>query len=576
MTAKRIVSILLCMLLCVSAFLVSCGEDSNTDTSDASDEVVEINPAAGFKDFNDFTVAYIPLDDRPVQTDRVKYLAESAGITLKMPVEDDYRTILDAINGVENARGGNTKNLLNWLKEQEQNGVNCYIISLDQIFSGGLVNSRVGNNGNTNLDESETEIANYLVELAKNNYVVYLDTVMRLASTNGYKGYNLNEYYATRAYGSQLRATLPEEELTIENIVAGYRYGANDMEIPLMNVSVETGAYCTATEEQISEHLAARERKLNIITYLIEKAGKDIEHLIVGVDDSSANENIQYNERAYIEKIASSLPKFNLFAGADELGMMGIATLTSSLYAKDGEKGNIPVNVVYYGMGQNEVADHYDYLTLKETVDRHLSAIGAKQSDDTGALQVLILTRQSSLDSKDLQTNAKELVEQLKKNLEANIPTCVIDASNANGGNARVLSDCILSAETPIPVGKSLAISCWNTVSNTVGIGLSNAVARYNYIKNSSDVSDASNVGFLKTMTFALIKDASYRGHGSTMSFESTANYDDPLNIIKNIEASQILGKDIKPIDHGKKITVSDIVLPWNRAFECRFTINVQ
>ncbi len=576
MTAKRIISLFLCMLLCASALLVSCGEDTTPDTSDASDEVVPVNPAAGFKDFNDFTVAYIPLDDRPVQTDRVKYLAESAGITLKMPAEDDYRTILDAINGVENARGGNTKNLLNWLKEQEQNGVNCYIISLDQIFSGGLVNSRVGNNGNTNLDESETEIANYLVDLAKNNYVVYLDTVMRLASTNGYKGYNLNEYYATRAYGSQLRAVIPEEELTIENIVAGYRYGANDMEIPLMNVSVETGTYCTATEEQISEHLAARERKLNIITYLIEKAGKDIEHLIVGVDDSSANENIQYNERAYIEKIASSLPKFNLFAGADELGMMGIATLTSSLYAKDGEKGNIPVNVVYYGMGENEVADAYDYLTLKETVDRHLSAIGAKQSDDTGALQVLILTRQNSYDSIDLQSHAKELVEQLKKNLESNVPTCVIDASNANGGNARIISDCILSTETPIPVGKALAISCWNTVSNTVGIGLSNAVARYNYIKNSSDVTDASNIGFLKTMTFALIKDASYRGHGATMSFESTANFDDPLNIIKKIESSQILGKEIKPIDHGKKITVSDIVLPWNRTFECRFTINVQ
>ncbi len=576
MTAKRIVSFLLCILLCGSMFLVSCGGDTTPDTS-TPEEVKPINPEAGFIKFNDFTVAYIPLDDRPVQTDRVKYLAESSGITLKMPVEDDYRTILDAINGVENARGGNTKNLLNWLKEQEKNGVNCYIISLDQIFSGGLVNSRVGNNGNTNLDENETEIANYLVELAKNNYVVYLDTVMRLASTNGYKGYNLDEYYATRAYGSQLRATLPEEELTIENIVDGYRYGANDMEIPLSNVSIETGSFCTATEEQISEHLAARERKLNIITYLIEKAGKDIEHLIVGVDDSSANENIQYNERAYIEKIASSLPKFNLFAGADELGMMGIATLTSHLYAKDGEKGVIPVNVVYYGGGEETTADAYDYLTLKETVDRHLSAIGAKQSDDKSALQILVLTRQSEYPTTADNVYAKELVAQLKKNLESNIPTCVIDASNANGGNARVLSDWILNlAGTEIPVAKALAISCWNTVSNTVGVGLSNAVARYNYIKNSGDVSDASNVGFLKTMTFALIKDASYRGHGSTMSFESTANFDDPLNIIKNIESSQILGKDIKPINHGKKISVSDIVLPWNRTFECRFTINVQ
>jgi hypothetical protein len=248
-------------------------------------------------------------------------------------------------------------------------------------------------------------------------------------------------------------------------------------------------------------------------------------------------------------------------------------------YAKDGEKGNIPVNVIYFGGGEKNIADHYDYLTLEETVNRHLSALGAKQgSTETNVLQILILTRQTQYASTADNVFAKQLVAQLKQNLDANIPTCVIDASNANGGNARVLSDWILNygAETPIPVGKALSISCWNTVSNAVGLGLSNAVARYNYIKNSNDVTDASNTGFLKTMTFALIKDASYRGHGSKMSFESTASYDDPLNIVKAIENSQILGKDIKPVNHGKKIAVSDITYPWKRTFECRFKISVE
>lgn len=40
-------------------------------------------------------VSYIPLDDRPVNADRVVYLAESLGYRLTMPEEDLYRTRLD-------------------------------------------------------------------------------------------------------------------------------------------------------------------------------------------------------------------------------------------------------------------------------------------------------------------------------------------------------------------------------------------------------------------------------------------------------------------------------------------------
>ena len=40
-------------------------------------------------------VAYVPLDDRPVNTDRVEYLAGSLGYELVMPDAETYRTRLD-------------------------------------------------------------------------------------------------------------------------------------------------------------------------------------------------------------------------------------------------------------------------------------------------------------------------------------------------------------------------------------------------------------------------------------------------------------------------------------------------
>ena len=39
-------------------------------------------------------VAYVPLDDRPVNTDRVEYLAGSLGYELVMPDAEDYRSRL--------------------------------------------------------------------------------------------------------------------------------------------------------------------------------------------------------------------------------------------------------------------------------------------------------------------------------------------------------------------------------------------------------------------------------------------------------------------------------------------------
>ena len=39
-------------------------------------------------------IAYVPLDDRPDNVERVVYLAESLGYTLLMPEADDYRTRL--------------------------------------------------------------------------------------------------------------------------------------------------------------------------------------------------------------------------------------------------------------------------------------------------------------------------------------------------------------------------------------------------------------------------------------------------------------------------------------------------
>ena len=88
-------------------------------------------------------IAYVPLDDRPDNVERVVYLAESLGYQLVMPEETLYRTALDGQpKNFDSLQRGEPWSLLTWVLEQEAAGCDRYILSLDQLHSGGLVSSR--------------------------------------------------------------------------------------------------------------------------------------------------------------------------------------------------------------------------------------------------------------------------------------------------------------------------------------------------------------------------------------------------------------------------------------------------
>ncbi len=493
-------------------------------------------------DNNGVKIAYIPLDNRPVNKDRVEYLTAASGFELLIPEEDLYRTALDNMEPNENGETiGDRAALLAWLKSVESE-CDYFVVSLDQMFSGGLVGSRWLSNTDLTF---EYEIADYLINLAKTKHVVYFDTVMRLASTVGYQGYDNADYSEFRSYASKARKQLSGSNLTVNNIIAGYRLDQNGNTLAI-NVS----------EAKLSQYLASRQRKLRLIDYVLSNASADIERLYVGVDDSSPQTTIQTNEINYIKSIAPE--NFWLFAGADELGLMGIAAVTSVCY------GQANSNVTYFGEGKTWNADSFDFESLENNVNKHLMAIGATvKSSDPNALQVLVLTKSSSV-----AANADKLVAQMKKNLDSGIPTCVIDASgNSNNG---ILAGKILAADCDI--ARLFGYSQWNTVGNAVGIATSTAVARYLYIYRCEKVTEASHKAFLQSLTFSLVKDISYRNKGIS-NLSDTSQFG-PATVVAKINASDIQIGNNKFQTH-KAVKISNLRLPWNRAFEATFNITV-
>ncbi len=500
--------------------------------------------ALGSKDYNGLQVAYIPIDNRPVNYDRVKMLAKSVGFELLMPEEDTFRTALDNMKPNKNGSTyGDREKLLNWLKETDKT-CDYFVLSLDQLLSGGLVASRWLDNTDLTF---EFEVADYIIELAKNNTVVLFDTVMRLASTVNYQGYQMDEYNNLRSYGSVARLTLTGSELTVDNIIAGYKYGENGKKIstPL-------------SDKAVDKYLASRTRKLKLIDYILSKSLEDLEYCYIGVDDSSTTTNIQTNE---INLISQKLGDNGvIYAGTDELGLMGITRVVTKLY------GSAKVGVTYFGNGKAQIADEFDFASLEYETENHISSLGCTVVDGgKGDVEVLVITKNAGNDQ------AVKLVDKAFELVESKKPVIIIDP---NSKNADFLQKQLLTREFPLSM--LLGYSNWNTAANAMGIALSNGIARYTYLANCSNVTRQSHRGFLEASTFGFLKDISYKYYGFSIEKPNVSGYGSYAYIVKQINGSSMI-TSLSPytVSKHETVSVSNFRYPWERTFEMTFDVKV-
>ncbi len=331
------------------------------------------------------TVAYVPLDDRPVNTDRVAYLARSLGYDLQMPEESLYHTCLDGQSKNPNGTAyGDRAGLYEWVLEQEAAGCDRYILSLDQLLSGGLVNARSFAGGDVTLSDgtvlTEMELIDGLLEAlgGEENQIYLLDTVMRLAPTVGYDGWDLEGYEALRAYGMEERAPLSGDALTVVNIVAGYETGGDGQAL----VPEDFGL----TQAQVERYLLCRERKLTLIDHaLAASEGMENVHFLIGVDDSAPSASIQTNELAYLRRAVEG--RGAVLSGADEDGMLAVCRM----YALQGDE-TPQVRVRYFGGSESSASSDYDHQSMTEIVAQHLAYLGAEQTEEDADLELLVLT----------------------------------------------------------------------------------------------------------------------------------------------------------------------------------------
>lgn len=545
---------ILLLIITFALFLPLLASCEPTDTmSDVSlgDTSTETSNPDEIKSAKDLTIAFVPLDNRPVNDQRPIYQIESAGMKILMPEEHLFATRLDGMTKNPNGTTyGDREALLEWMKENEDK-CDIFVVSLDQLLSGGLVSSRALTNEDLTL---EYKIVDYLSELSERKPLYVFDTVMRLASTVNYNGMQMNEYNQFRSYGQKERKTLVGDELTIENIYNGYRFDKNGKKIstPL-------------SEEQLKNYHNSRIRKLKLIDRLL-RSSDNIKYCYIGVDDSSPNKSIQTNEISYIMNLIGE--NGTLFCGTDELGMMAVSKAYAD-YWNDSAK----IKVTYYGGNEDKYADSFDFDTLRVNVEKHINSLGGEVVTKDADIELLVLTRDCSYDA------SVNLITKWKRNEIKGIKTIVIDASNTEHNFNVLLED--------IPLKYTLGYSCWGTAGNAMGISLAMGYTRYMYLKNEPNKTETADEAFAKGLVFAFVKDMSYcrssRSSLNKFTPEAIENHlmRDDYKYNAPLVISKLVGEKLISDNDGNtftipKIELTDFTAPFERQYEIRFQVEFE
>ena len=558
-------------------------------------------------------IVYIPLDDRPLNLRRVQQLADSLDLQLILPDTDLYATKLDG--QPKNANGtqsGDRGALMAWLMELAEQ-YDTFIISLDQLLSGGLMNSRCMMemepvtlpNGKV---MTEYDIIDYIGELANTKHVYVIDSILRLAMSSGFGGYGLHAYSLTRSYGMKARPTLTGWKLTLENVIKNYPncidqqdadssiFATDDAEMEAISVigleaalkaeSRTAAVTQTSDDEIIANYLKIRERKLRLVDYALRHlAFNDNIEYVLGVDDSSDGNNIHTNEIAYVERIAGN--RITILSALDGIAQM----ILSKHYGEKTDTQGTTLGVKYYGI-EGDWVPTYNYMTVSELLDSTASYMDAQITDGEGDISLLMVA--STSDSEHNRAVFSQLIDQINANEQNNVPTILMDFTS---NDRSVLHSMLIES---VHLGYLLSYSGYNDGVIQVPIALSYGVSRYRSL--SQNISEEARRAQVGTMVTALLKEY-YKTDGvlaqtsrqldllgvncnnfATDDLEKLASYSQILDDNMKAGTAELLdnvchSNSIVSLSPFTTAAISGVEIPrynfpWNRTFEIDFEVN--
>lgn len=409
--------------------------------------------AALFSSLLAVTVVVVPLDDRPVTAQLPRLLGAIAGVRVAEPPRPMLGRYLTP---------GDSAGILRWLRDDAPRDAHAYVVSNDMIVYGGLVASRIPGVSRGTAYTRLQDLAALRASRPNASFAVF-GTVMRLAPTGVPK------------LGAA--ASFPFAGGDVWGAIQQY---AN---LPDPPPTDQQRAFAAMLRAQLGPALDAyldtRARDRDVDLFALRTAAEGgFDRIVLGQDDAGPV-GLHLRDLAALRAFAAAwLPpsRASIEPGADELAM----ALLSAALAR--EAAVVPrVRVIYSRPDGGSVNDPLEFAPIATTIADLIRTCGARPASDGEPADVDLFVRVAGTSDADETAFVRRIEKPYLSPIlddPARAPvTAVADLSflaTNDYAQHRRLTDELIARHI---AGRIDAFASWNTVANTIGTALPEAIA---------------------------------------------------------------------------------------------------
>lgn len=407
--------------------------------------------AALFSSLLAFTFVVVPLDDRPVTAQLPRLLGSIAGVRVVEPPRALLGRYLSP---------GDPDAILRWLRADAPPDARAYVISDDMIAYGGLIASRIPG---TSRAVAYTRLEDLAAFRASRPYAWFaaFGTVMRLAPTGVPKlgSAAAFPFAGGDVWGAiQQYASLPDPPQTAEPRAFAAQLRAQLG--PVLDAYLDT---------------RARDRDVDLFALRLAAEG-DVDRIVLGQDDAGPV-GLHLRDLAALRGFAArwlAPSRASIEPGADELGMVLVAAALAR------EARTVPrVRVVYSRADGARVEDPLEFAPIATTIADLVGSCGGTQVTGAAEADIDLFVRVPDTGDADEQRFVGAIEQDVARGRStASAPeAAVADLSfltpNDYAAQRRLTQELVARGLA----GRVDAFASWNTVANTVGTALPEAIA---------------------------------------------------------------------------------------------------
>lgn len=350
-------------------------------------------------------VGFIPLDNRPVSYDLVKMTS-----AISTDVEN-FLPDLSLLGGLE--KPSDIEGILNWMEKTD--GIDTFVIALDTIAYGGLVQSRISN------ENIETILLRLerLKKIIEGKKVLAFSSIMRISNNN----INTEEKPYWEVWGEKI----------FEYSYNLHRYGFTETDVP---------------KDILEDYQTTRDRNFAVNKFYIEMQNEGYFHELIFSKDDCAEYGLNIIEAYELSQLGGKVK-----TGADEIPLLLLAKCFDE---------EVKICPVYTEENHKHLISNYEDISVSTCVKNQVESAGCKISDKYSADIMLIVN--------NFIRYQGEIVMGIETEhfsgdfMITGTPFTVADIRFTNGSDNKFIEKLLSHLKNDF-----ISYSGWNTSANTLG-----------------------------------------------------------------------------------------------------------